>query len=660
MHPRADRSATEAADSFIQEVAEATGLLAVHSKDEDGSEDLVTFMHYSFLEYYAAAGLLAQQYVETVPTVADNPRWRDVITLLFGMLSEQGDITALLERILSDDSPWEAVSNYKIVLALDCANECDVPPERSQELLARAIYETVARGAGRYAADLRSHIAERLEPLLQGTSWSMKRALAEGLGSEDPVAAAAFLDVIARLGGDVTLPDELIQAFEACLDHDEPITRAAAMHAIEQRPELRTEKAMGILGKTLRGNLVEKHAALKVVRILPFNESLRELTKDLLDDPNSLISSAAAQCLLIDTLRKNRVDGTSPIVEKVLLKLSQSFSQETGLSIPDVTFDKDIIRSLVFSDDARQSELATRHIPLIRDDDSFVHELLMRRLRTAAAPAQKVACIDSLRESPRAIGLITIADTDVLCSQLLDPNRNVRLSAVRLMAEMPSDEQIVATLQKHLDDSAAKASRKQELTETAKALAKHVRRNSQLRFTVLQAVLDRLPQRVEDGFGDAMQQQHIVALLAVCESIGGVTNETAAWKLYRVAENFRTPIQIRQRATRVFGRLVEPSANAMETFITLLERDDSRLNDARYAAAASFVSQCRRRVESVRRVYIKLDQFRKTLDRSWRRELLLTPQSINPHGLANIRGALIEVSNLMVAYEEFSARAKVS
>ena len=319
-----------------------------------------------------------------------------------------------------------------------------------------------------------------------------------------------------------------------------------------------------------------------------------------------------------------------------------------------------MISSLIFSDDPKQSELAIRHVPLIRDDDSFVHELLMRRLRTATTPAQKGACIDSLRESPSAIGLITIADTDILCAQLSDSSRNVRIAAVRLMGEMPSDEQIIAALQKHVDDSAKSASREQELTETAKALAKHVRRNSQIRSSVLQSVLDILPQRVEDGFGDAVQQQHIVALLSVCESIDGVTNETAAWKLYRVAENFRTPIHIRQRATRVFGHLVEPSPKAMETFIRLLERGNPRLNDARYAAAVFFVFQCRRRVEYVRRVYTKLDQFQRALYRSWEREFSLSPQSINPHGLANIREAIIEVSNLMIAYGEFSARAKLS
>ena len=126
---REDRSPTEVADSFIQEGAESTGLLAIHSKDEEESGALITFMHYSFIEYYAAAGLLSGEHVDAVSTLSANPRWRDVTTLLFGMLSEQGDITPHLKGLLSSESPSEVISKYKTVLALDCANECDVPPE---------------------------------------------------------------------------------------------------------------------------------------------------------------------------------------------------------------------------------------------------------------------------------------------------------------------------------------------------------------------------------------------------------------------------------------------------------------------------------------------------------------------------------------------------
>jgi predicted NACHT family NTPase len=64
------RSNTDAANAFIQEVAEATGLLTIHLRNDQNSEDLITFMHYSFLEYYAAAGLLSRDYKDLVTRFA--------------------------------------------------------------------------------------------------------------------------------------------------------------------------------------------------------------------------------------------------------------------------------------------------------------------------------------------------------------------------------------------------------------------------------------------------------------------------------------------------------------------------------------------------------------------------------------------------------------
>ena len=657
---REDRSPTEVADGFIQEVAESTGLLAIHSKEDEESDALITFMHYSFLEYYAAAGLLAREHMNAVSTLSANPRWRDVTTLLFGMLSEQGDITPLLKVLLSSESSSEAISKYKTVLALDCANECDVPPEESQELLATAVYATISSGAGRYCPDVRRKISERLEPLLQGASRSMERALVRGLRGDDPISSAAFADLIALIGGGISLPSALVSAFEKYLDNDDPVARATAMHAIERRPELRTHKSMDVLMKAMKGNLVEKHAALKVVAVMPLDESLRERTRALLDDPNSLIS-AAAQCLLVDTLRLQPSAPKGPLLEKVLSKLHQDSSENTGVVLQSVTLDRGMIYDLVFGDQPTESELAIRHVPLMRDDDPhFTYDVLMQRLRTARSSTQRAACLDSLRESPRAINLITIADTDLICEQLQAPSRNVRIAAIRLTGEMPSDEQIVTALQHHLDESGAKGSRELELAETAKALAKHVGGNSTIRFALLESVLERLPRRAEDGFGDKARQRHTQLLLTVCESIGDTSNENAAWRLHKLATDYRTPPAIRERAFRVFGRLVEPSAASADAFVAALKRDVGRLNDSHYRATASFISQCRRKVEYVRRVYSKLDKLRDGLYKCWRREAAVSPKSIDAHNLNDIRDAIIGVSNLMVSYEEFSDRAKIS
>ena len=284
----------------------------------------------------------------------------------------------------------------------------------------------------------------------------------------------------------------------------------------------------------------------------------------------------------------------------------------------------------------------------------------MKRLRTAQSPTHKAACLDSLRESPRAINLITIADTDLICEQLQAANRNVRIAAIRLMGEMPSDEQIVTELQHHLDGSGGKGSRELELAETAKALAKHVGGNSTIRFALLESVLERLPRRAEDGFGNEAHQRHTQLLLTVCESIGDTSDENAAWRLHKLATDYRTPPAIRERAFRVFGRLVEPSSRSVDAFVAALKRDAGRLNDSHYTATAAFISQCRRKVEYVRRVYSKLDKLRDSLHKCWKREAAVSRNSINAHNVNNIRDAIIGVSSLMVSYEEFSDRAKIS
>jgi predicted NACHT family NTPase len=107
-------------------VAEATGLLAINPQNLVEAEDIITFMHYSFLEYYAAAGLLARDYSKSLSDISGIPRWKDVTTLLFGILSEQGDVTPALQVILTDKTPTDVISKHKLLLALECASECDV------------------------------------------------------------------------------------------------------------------------------------------------------------------------------------------------------------------------------------------------------------------------------------------------------------------------------------------------------------------------------------------------------------------------------------------------------------------------------------------------------------------------------------------------------
>lgn len=650
-------SQADVANAFIQEVAEATGLLNIHPQNDVESEDVITFMHYSFLEYYAAAGLLARNYKESLPYLAAIPRWKDVTTLLFGILSEQGDVTPVLKEILVDKTPTEVITKQKLLLALECASECDVAPEAAQDLLAGAIYETVAKGSGRYSSDLREKLAANLEYFLQGAGPRIEVAIINGLRNKDPITVAAFCDLVARVGANVTLSADIVAAFNESLKLSLPIVRASAMFAIERRPEFRSDNAQKLIQTSLKGSLVEKHAALKVIGTVPaYAQAAHTEVQRLLDDTNVIVSGTAAQCMLTSTLQGKKWLESDALQERVLTKLNQS-DRAIGMALPGVTLDRETIESLISSGKQNESELAIRYIPLIRDDDQFVYQVLIKCLRSSTASSRhKAACMDSIRVCPGARNQITISDTDIICSMRRAKERNLRIAALKLLGEMPDDEQVVQNLQDHLIELANTTSREDEVTEAAKALAAHVRRNPRLRDSVLKIVLQHLPDTPESGFGDESKQHHLYGLLLVCESIGGWTDDSTAQRLLAFAESYRTPLTIRKQSMRVFGRIVEPSPQSVNEFIRLLERSDVRMNDSVYAATSSFISHCRRRVEHVRRVHAVLAPLRDILCKVWHREVASAIDSIDPSGPRDIRNALIEIEALTIAYEEFSCR----
>lgn len=652
-------SSTDTANAFIQEVAEATGLLTIHAQEAAGAEDLITFMHYSFLEYYAAAGLLVSGYLNDLERLSGNPRWKDVVTLLFGVLSEQGDVTPALEKLLGDASAVEAITNQKLLLALTCACECDVAPEAAQDLLAQSVYESLVSGAARYSADLRDDLAENLEYFLQGAGPRVEVAVLMGLGHENPMVVAATCDLVARLPIGLVTSSAVQSAFAAVFSNTNTITRCAALYAIERRPEFRCGAAEEFVRRSLSRSVVEKHAALEVIGAVPaFALATRDDVLGLLDDTNVLVSQTAAQCLLTSSLQGTKSPVPPATQERILAKLNQS-EQEASVSFLDVTLDVQTVESLITSSSPTDVELAIRYMPLVRDDSQFVYQTLSSSLKNSTTSRHIAACLDSLRICTGAMSLITIADTNIICEFRKAKERNIRIAAIKLLGEMPDDEQVIQNLRDHLAELAKDAAKEDELTEVAKALGAHVRRNPRLRDEVLTGLLEHLPKTVEAGFGDDTAQRHLHGLLLVCEAIGGVADNTRAQRLLAMAESFKTPPFIRKQAMRVFGRIVEPSEETVRTFVRLLSRNDIRTNDALYAAAATFSAQCRRRVDYMRRVYPALDGFRDQLCAVWRRELGNSIESIDQAGLRDIRAALIEVENLAISFEEFSTRKTV-
>lgn len=645
-------------NKFIQEVAEATGLLSIHPHISNREEDLITFMHYSFLEYYTATGLLSSDYTELLTRLSRNPRWKDVTTLMFGILSDHTDVTDKLEILLRDDTPAGLITKYKLLLAMDCASECDVPPEGTQNLLADEIFNTVSNGAGRFSADLRDEIASRLRNFLQGSGPRIEIALIRGLASSDAIAKAAFYDLVSRIDSSIKLSKEIIEAFNAGLSEQHPAVQTAAMLAIEAHPDLRSIAAEHIVKRALSGSISEKHAALKVLFAVPaFHATMVESVRGLLDDTNPLISELAANCMMVNGLRNGTWGENDGLRERVLSKLNQS-DQENALQRADITLEPSAISSMVSDNNPVVQEMALRYLPLLNSDSQYVYRLLSRTLRSTDLPRLRAASMDSFRGCPAALDLITIADTDIICALLDAGERNVRLAAIKLLGDLPDDEKVITSLKDLLEALVGDSTRAEEVSESARALAKHVRRNSRLRDDILATILRYIPTNTKSGFGDRARQHHLRELLYVCESIGGVDDATAQ-RLLRFAEDYRTPEKIRTQSLRSFGRLAEPNASNAKKLCELLDKNDIRLRSSVYAASTSFIKRCRAKVEYVRRVNGELDNLRDSLARAWSRETGGLGESISPTGATDIRSAILEIENLTAAYEEFSERAHI-
>jgi predicted MPP superfamily phosphohydrolase len=647
---------------FVQEVAEATGLLSIHNQgDAPSSEDLITFMHFSFLEYYTAAGLISRGYTPVLTRLSRNPRWKDVTTLMFGILSDYRDITPDLKTLLHDETAAGQITQYKLLLAMDCASECDVPPEGAQDLLANAIFQSVSAGAGRYSRELREELAKKLQYFLIGGGPRLENAVIRGLRAENPFTVASFCDLIASLDGASPLSARIQSAFEIAIQKNHPAIRTAAMLAIEEHCELRTKQAETLIGVALKGNLSERHGALKVLCTIPeFHSNNLQGVRELLYDTNPLISELAANSMLINGMRAGTWSEPceaheTAIREKVLSKLNQS-DQEMPLSVSGITLDQGTIERMLATTDPVTKELAIRYIAMIKGDAAFVHRTISRTLRTANNGRLIAACMDSFRASPEALTLFNIADTDFVCGLVDHHERNVRLAALKLMGELPDDEQVIESLRTVLVELKGNRSREPEVSESAKATAKHVRRNPKLRTKMLELALSYIPRSVDDGFGDDDHQEHLRTMLYVCESIGGV-DSAGAQRVLALAESFRTPERLRRQALRAFGRLAEPTVVNVNKLCSILDKNDLRLNEAAYPTVSSFVKRCRAKVEYVKRVYQALANLRTSLEAAWNREVSGSVDSIDPIGPRDIRGAILEIENLTAAYEEFSERA---
>ena len=652
---------------FLRRVAEATGLLVVHSREggSTGSTDIVSFMHHSFLEYYAAVGFLAGDFESEMYALATHPHWRDVVTLMFGLWSEHQDITPLTGRLFDESSELEAITSETLFVALECALECDVPPLGTQSILAQRLARSLEGGALKYSEHLRASAARLVGQLIDSAGIDQfAPVLLDGMKSEDVVASAAFVDFIGRLEAPARLPASFVERFLNCFaSRRETAFRSACIGALARRPELRSDEALVQLKRAFKSNVAEKHAGLRALESVPIltRRYIPDLL-ELLEDKNPVISAAAARCILMAGVTAEEFDSFEIGILKAVGRW-QTSGQPAPANRLSLFLDKNGLIDRLNSEDAARVSSGAALLPLADVDDSEIHKLLMTTLREHSDHSVKSARLDSLRLSRSALELVTLAETDYICGLVKEPYRDVRIAVLRVLGMLPNDEQVISTLRVccGMDSGAASSNPDLEEEEEAfRALAEHARTDTGLQQDLAKIVLGSLPQPDAGQFGDEKRQRHRRNILAACETVGAIVEDRLSSRLLNIALNYRSPRSLRAQAMRVYGKTMLPNVAGVQKLTEIVNRDDRSINDASYAACYWFLVQCRKRVEYVRTVAGEVGELKEALLLAWARETSRRPKSIDPVAIGDIRRALAELEGLRISHEEFSERMKLS
>ena len=648
---------TRTASQFLQEIAESTGLLQIHQRLSDDSK-YISFMHYSFLEYYAAIGFLAEGNRDNVRGLSKNPRWKDVITLMVGLSSENDDVTSFVQSLLHDTDKLTVVTRYNLVFSLDCALETEVPPEELQIKLAESMKDAIERGPALVDSSFRDELAKPLGKLLDATgSEPIKSMLIAGLTSGLSQTRAAYLDLIAKTETVVELDLEFVRGFEDCLSTNDSLLTTTCMSALERRPEFRTSVAKKIASQSLNGSLLLTYATLKAMQAHPaLAEGSEFELEELIHSKHNEFSSLAATILLSNA---SQIAGGSSSTNHALSKYIGALGRAGGQGLVydfSLSASKETIADLLSSPEKEDRLFGLRLLPWIAREARLVHDSIFDTLRSSEDREEIAAALISLKNSRDAFGLITISDTDFLCSYFLASTRDVRLAAVELFAKFPSDERIVGGLIKFIQTLMQRRLWNDEFQTALGALANHAVNNQQARDFLLSETFRLLPKGSKSSFGPQEDQDALCELLQTCRELPGYLDERFGLVLKELVQNFRTPEEIRAQALQTFAKLIKPSESGIEFIVGNINSQNESLSTAAVLGTVELLKNAKKRIEHINLIHRVYPKIVDPLLRAWGERFPTVKNHVDSTLLKNIRKGLLNAELIEISYSEFTNR----
>lgn len=645
---RAEFVTEEEAQEFIRKVAEWTGLIAIENRDSNTqAKAVVTFMHHSFLEYFAAIGLSLDIQNVDLEKLVLLPRWHEILTLLAGIIGENHDVAPVLRRFLTSNckTPPPDIDAKLLTFAIDCALECEVPSEGAQRLISESITDCVKNGPAQRDPWVRSEIGLRLRQLLDACGEGIFDSLLERLVS-DPVenVAAAGIALAGYALSQGTVSPGVVAAIDKACCRKEEVILCAICDAASRALSLQTDETSKVIKLCLKKSARAKKASLDAICSIPALavDLWSELVECISSDDRTiarLASVAAIKAGLnaeVITLSATRKD----ILFKAL-RLSQDYSGDDEFSLPEVTLDT--VEKLWSSALARDRVLALQLLPLTTESSQYVYDRLMTIVRENTSREEVAASLSSLRTS-EAIRVFKKSDLKIV-AECIDEKKtvDVRVEAAKLLSLFGNDiiavEALLARDFQKLDSL--------EFRVTIRGLAN---------ANVLVPVVSRKFCDQATHYLDQHRQldtERLEAILEAMQHMAKPASQDVLRTLQGLLNNFRVPASLKGNILMCIPAIMTPSPENIHILKEFIDKNPQEMDSALVHMPCVLAAKCKENVANVEMSVTALAEMLPSLFSLYEKIARRAVLDKNEGLITQLRTGITELRQLIVTFEEF-------
>lgn len=652
---RRDVSDQEARE-YLQQVADATGIIVLHPDPSSLDLGHVTFMHYSFAEYYAAVGLREAGYsADDVAGLAKFPRWRETIILYAGLLGDYGDLRGFIAALIKSRDAVDSLTLELLMFAFDCALESDVPPDAVQEDLISQSSKAMS-GILRYDRELRLGLGERLRRLYATSrTRSVVRFLLDGLAVDNADVLAAYIDVLAVVFKGEDVPSELISSFDRLCKRRDIITVRAVCSAAQigtfANTFLRCPAALSLFDEALSMSSSFQLAVLQCLETSPQLASrYRGKTEEAMRSDNLHISSSASRTyveaytreMLDDVLYRHR------LLEAMrnLARGGQVTRAERWLG----SIDRHVVELLLASAVKDDRELGLYLLPWVKGEEEFAHGRILEVVRGSEDRSLQIASLSSLRSADSARRLIRRTELAEVRRLVDSGHSDVSIAAVRTLADVGRrDPSTIGTLV----EWASKKRQGDHFRECLRLLVWCGSDSPEVRDFLADELERRI--RTTRGDGATLDLRQILLAASECDWNGDFRGALCR-DVWQTIDNDRKSLDLRVDCVAAVFAMCKVGPGVVDQIVRLVDRRMPRaIRLSGPSAAIKFLQRCRQRFEFLNLVFPKLDGLKTTLEQFGQR---LTSEKLmegEAQILTQCREALAVLDTMINAFREFDA-----